>query len=105
MMPHTFASSRSVRRTLQRAEVDIDEVITFIPHQANARILEKVAAELGMDPARVVVNVDRYGNTAAASIPLALAEAAAAHRFSTGDLVLIAAVGAGMTSGSLLIRW
>lgn len=95
----------SVRRTLQRARVDIDDIAVLIPHQANARILEKVAAELGLDPTRVVMNIDRYGNTSAASIPLALAEAADQNRLAAGDLVLMTAVGAGMTWGSLLIRW
>ena len=95
----------SVRRTLQRAGVGIADVTAVVPHQANARILEKVAAELGLDPDRVVMNIDRYGNTSAASIPLALAEAADTHRIVPGDLVLMAAVGAGMTWGSLLVRW
>jgi 3-oxoacyl-[acyl-carrier-protein] synthase III len=95
----------SVRRTLRRAEIDIDEITLFVPHQANARILEQVADGLGLNQARVAMNIDRFGNTAAASIPLALAEAANDHRITPGELVLMAAVGAGMTWGSLLIRW
>ncbi len=95
----------STRRTLRRAGVTISDVAAFIPHQANARILDKVAAELGLDPARVVVNIGHCGNTSAASIPLALAEAANQNRIAAGDLILMAAVGAGMTWGSLLIRW
>jgi 3-oxoacyl-[acyl-carrier-protein] synthase-3 len=95
----------SVRRTLCRAGAELDEIAAFVPHQANARILEQVADGLGLDRTRIVVNLDRFGNTAAASIPLALAEAADDHTIVPGDLVLIAAVGAGMTWGSLLIRW
>jgi 3-oxoacyl-[acyl-carrier-protein] synthase III len=95
----------STRRTLERAGLTISDVATLIPHQANARILDKVAAELGLDPARVVMNLCKYGNTSAASIPLALAEAADQDRFVAGDLILMTAVGAGMTWGSVLIRW
>jgi len=95
----------SALRTLQRASVAIDDVTLLIPHQANARILEKVATELSLGPTRVVMNIDRCSNTSAASIPLALAEAAAHGRTATGDLILMTAVGAGMTWGSLLMRW
>ena len=95
----------STRRTLRRAGLAISDIAALIPHQANARILDKVAAQLGLDPARVVVNIGQYGNTSAASIPLALAEAADQSRVAAGDLILMTAVGAGMTWGSVLIRW
>jgi 3-oxoacyl-[acyl-carrier-protein] synthase-3 len=95
----------STRRTLRRAGLTISDIAALIPHQANARILERVAAELGLDPARMIVNIGQHGNTSAASIPLALADAADQDRIAAGDLILMTAVGAGMTWGSLLIRW
>lgn len=82
--------------------VDID---WFVPHQANRRIIDATADKLGIDPARVVVTVDRHGNTSAASIPLALAEARHDGRIQDGQLVLIEAMGGGFTWGSALIRW
>jgi 3-oxoacyl-[acyl-carrier-protein] synthase-3 len=95
----------SIRRTVDRAGASLLDLTAVVPHQANARILEQVADKLGIDLSRLVINVDRFGNTSAASIPLALAEAATARRWSRGDLILMTAVGAGMTWGSLLLRW
>ena len=95
----------SATRTLQRAGKSVDDLSAFIPHQANARILDLVADGLGLAPAQIVTNLERFGNTSAASIPLALTEAADHGRFRADDLMLLTAVGAGMTSGSLLIRW
>jgi 3-oxoacyl-[acyl-carrier-protein] synthase III len=77
----------------------------FVPHQANRRIIDATAAKLGIDPGRVVITVDRHGNTSAASIPLALAEARHDGRIKKGQLVLIEAMGGGFTWGSALIRW
>jgi 3-oxoacyl-[acyl-carrier-protein] synthase-3 len=76
-----------------------------VPHQANLRIIEAAASRLGIPPERTLVNIDRYGNTSAASIPLVLAEAADDERLADGDLVLLSGFGAGMTWGSALIRW
>lgn len=90
---------------LARAGATIDDVAWYVPHQANRRIIDAVAGRLGLDPARVVLTLDRHGNTSAASVPLALAEAADDGRLRPGDLVLASAVGAGMTWGSLLLRW
>jgi 3-oxoacyl-[acyl-carrier-protein] synthase-3 len=77
----------------------------FVPHQANKRIIDASAHKLGIDPAKVVITVDRHGNTSAASIPLALDVAVADGRIKTGDLVLLEAMGGGFTWGASLVRW
>ncbi len=77
----------------------------FVPHQANRRIIDASAQKLGIAPEKVVVTVDRHGNTSAASIPLALAAARADGRIKQGDLVLLEAMGGGFTWGSALLRW
>jgi 3-oxoacyl-[acyl-carrier-protein] synthase-3 len=77
----------------------------FVPHQANKRIIDGSAHKLGIDPAKVVVTVDRHGNTSAASIPLALCDAVADRRIKRGDLVLLEAMGGGFTWGAALLRW
>ncbi|WP_136524891.1 beta-ketoacyl-ACP synthase III [Geomonas ferrireducens] len=82
-----------------------DDVTLFIPHQANQRIVDSVGKRLGITRERVFVNLDRYGNTSAASIPIALDEAARAGRLKEGDLLLLDAFGGGLTWGSALIRW
>ncbi len=76
-----------------------------MPHQANARIIDAAASRLGIEPDRTLVNIDRYGNTSSASIPLALFEAVDDGRVRDGDLVLCSGFGAGMTWASALIRW
>ncbi len=82
-----------------------DDINLLIPHQANLRISELVARSLNLGPDRVFNNIQRYGNTTAASIPIALHEAAQAGRISEGDLVVLAAFGAGLTWGATLLRW
>jgi 3-oxoacyl-[acyl-carrier-protein] synthase III len=77
----------------------------FVPHQANKRIIDASAHKLGIDPAKVVITVDRHGNTSAASIPLALGVAVADGRIKKGDLVLLEAMGGGFTWGASLVRW
>jgi 3-oxoacyl-[acyl-carrier-protein] synthase-3 len=77
----------------------------FVPHQANKRIIDGSAHKLGIAPEKVVVTVDRHGNTSAASIPLALADAVADRRIKRGNLVLLEAMGGGFTWGSALMRW
>ena len=77
----------------------------FIPHQANRRIIDASAKKLGIDPAKVIVTVDRHGNTSAASIPLALDAAVRDGRVKKGDIVLLEAMGGGFTWGSVMIRW
>jgi len=77
----------------------------FVPHQANKRIIDGSAHKLGISPQKVVVTVDRHGNTSAASIPLALADAVADRRIKRGNLILLEAMGGGFTWGSALLRW
>ena len=95
----------SVERTLGRAGVSAADVDWFAPHQANARIVDAVVARTGLAADRTLGNGDRYGNTSAASIPLALAEAATAGRLHDGDLVLVSGFGAGLSVGTVLWRW
>jgi 3-oxoacyl-[acyl-carrier-protein] synthase-3 len=85
---------------LKPADVD-----WFIPHQANQRIIDAVGARLGIDAARCYVNIDRYGNTSAASIPIALDEAVREGKVKEGDVVLMAAFGAGLTWAASVVRW
>ena len=81
------------------------DVDWFVPHQANRRIIDGSAHKLGIDPAKVIVTVDRHGNTSAASIPLALAVAVADGRIRPGNLVLLEAMGGGFTWGAVMLRW
>jgi 3-oxoacyl-[acyl-carrier-protein] synthase-3 len=81
------------------------DVDWFIPHQANRRIIDGSAHKLGISPEKIVVTVDRHGNTSAASIPLALADAVADRRIKRGDLLLLEAMGGGFTWGAALVRW
>jgi 3-oxoacyl-[acyl-carrier-protein] synthase-3 len=90
---------------LERNGVAGAELGCFIPHQANKRIIESTAQRLGMPMDRVIVNIDRYGNTTAATIPLAMNTAIEEGRLKKGDLVLLASVGAGFTVGATLLRW
>lgn len=83
----------------------IDDLDWFVPHQANIRIIDATAKKFGIDSDKVVRTVDRHGNTSAASIPLALAEAAADGRIKQGDLLLLESMGGGFTWGSALLRW
>lgn len=82
-----------------------EEIDWFVPHQANRRIIDASARKLGIAPQKVVVTVDRHGNTSAASIPLALNEAVRDGRIRRGDVVLLEAMGGGFTWGSVLLRW
>ena len=82
-----------------------DDVDWFVPHQANKRIIDGSAHKLGIAPEKVVMTLDRHGNTSAASIPLALADAVADRRIKRGDLVLLEAMGGGFTWGATLVRW
>jgi len=81
------------------------DVDWFIPHQANIRIMESVAGRLGIPMEKVIVTIDKYGNTSSATIPVALSEAARDGRIKRGDLVLLASFGGGFTWGAVLIRW
>jgi len=82
-----------------------EQIDLFIPHQANLRIIDAVGEKLKIDPRKVYKNIDRYGNTSAASIPIALDECVREGRVKDGDLVLLTAFGAGLVWGSVLLRW
>ena len=96
---------QSAQDLLERCGVAIEEVDVYVPHQANIRIIDHATKKLGVPSERVVINVDRYGNTSSGSIPLALADAATAGRLEPGKLVLMTGMGAGLTWGSALLRW
>ena len=92
-------------RILSRNGLRPNDLDLFVSHQANRRIIRAAADQLGLPEKKVVINIDRYGNTTGATIPLALADALAAGRLKKGDLVLLASVGAGFTVGAVLLRW
>ncbi len=95
----------AIDEVLKKGGVTIDDVALLIPHQANQRITDAVTARLGLPVERVFSNIARYGNTTAASIPIALAEAVRAGRVKRGDLIVTVAFGSGFTWGANLIRW
>jgi 3-oxoacyl-[acyl-carrier-protein] synthase-3 len=99
------SAPRSCLEAVSRAGIALDDVDLFVPHQANIRIISSAAATLGIRPERTFVNVDRYGNTSAASIPIALCEAAEAGRLSPGDHVLLAGFGGGLSWGAAVLEW
>jgi 3-oxoacyl-[acyl-carrier-protein] synthase III len=90
---------------MAEAGVTAADIALFVPHQANSRIIDAASSRLGIPPERTLVNIDRYGNTSAASVPIALAEAAEAGRLAPGDVVLLSGFGAGMSWASALVRW
>jgi 3-oxoacyl-[acyl-carrier-protein] synthase III len=90
---------------IEKAGLTPSDIDLFIPHQANIRIIDAVAKGLDLPMDRMFVNLDKYGNTSAASVPIALAEAANSGRIKVGDTVVIVAFGAGFTSGAVVIRW
>jgi 3-oxoacyl-[acyl-carrier-protein] synthase-3 len=95
----------SAEAVLERCGAAVEDVDVYVPHQANVRIIDYATKKLGIPSERVVVNVDRYGNTSSGSIPLALADAQADGRLRPGKLVLMTGMGAGLTWGSALMRW
>jgi 3-oxoacyl-[acyl-carrier-protein] synthase III len=95
----------SASKVLDECGLTVDDVDVYVPHQANKRIIDHAAGKLGIPAEKIVVNVDRYGNTSSGSIPLALADAAADGRLHEGELVLMTGMGAGLTWGSALIEW
>jgi 3-oxoacyl-[acyl-carrier-protein] synthase-3 len=95
----------SAENVLAECGKTVDDIDVYVPHQANKRIIDHAARKLGIPDEKVVVNVDRYGNTSSGSIPLALADAAADGRLREGELVLMTGMGAGLTWGSALIEW
>jgi 3-oxoacyl-[acyl-carrier-protein] synthase-3 len=95
----------ATREVLEEAGLSLADVDLLIPHQANQRIIEAAARALGLPPEGVYSNLERYGNTSAASIPIALSEAAEGGRIQPGDLVVCVGFGAGLTWGAAAIRW
>jgi 3-oxoacyl-[acyl-carrier-protein] synthase III len=93
------------RKVVERAGVALEDVSLIVPHQANLRIINAVAQRLGLGPDKVFTNVERYGNTSAASVPIALDEALEMGRISDNELVMLNACGGGLTWGANLIRW
>lgn len=96
---------QSAEDVLAKCDLTIDDVDLYIPHQANVRIIDHATRKLGVPSDRVVINVDRYGNTSSGSIPLALADALADGRLRPGQVVLMTGMGAGLTWGSAVMRW
>jgi 3-oxoacyl-[acyl-carrier-protein] synthase-3 len=95
----------SAEAVLAECGRDVDEIDVYVPHQANVRIIEHARQKLGIPEEKVVIDVDRYGNTSSGSIPLALADAKGEGRLHEGQLVLMTGMGAGLTWGSGLIEW
>jgi 3-oxoacyl-[acyl-carrier-protein] synthase-3 len=95
----------SAKEALHRAELSLDDLRIVIPHQANSRIITATQDSLGVDPSKVFVNVDRYGNTGAASVGVALGEYMLQHELVVGDNVLLVAFGGGLTWGAAVLRW
>jgi 3-oxoacyl-[acyl-carrier-protein] synthase-3 len=93
------------RLVAERAGVELEEIDLFVPHQANLRIISAVAERLGLPPEKVFTNIDHYGNTSAASVPIALDEALEQGRIHDGNIVMLNACGGGLTWGANLIRW
>lgn len=96
---------RQAEAVARTAALSMDEIDLWVPHQANGRIIEAAARRIGLPMERVMVNIDRYGNTSTATIPLALNDALAAGRIKPGDKVLMAGFGSGLTWGACLLEW
>jgi 3-oxoacyl-[acyl-carrier-protein] synthase III len=99
------AMEGAIQDLLVRENIELDSIDLMIPHQANIRILKKLVSRLGIDEEKVFINVQKYGNTSAASIPIALDEANREGRLKRGDLLLICSFGGGFTWGASLLRW
>jgi len=95
----------AARESLRRCEIDISQIRCVIPHQANRRIIDAVGERLGAQPAQLFVNLEKYGNTSAASVAIALDEAVESGRIQRGDLILLVVFGAGLTWGAAVIEW
>jgi len=98
-------TEEAAKRILDRNGVKPCEIDLFVSHQANRRIIQSATQKLGIPPEKVVINIERFGNTTAGTIPLALNDAVEEKRLKEGDLLLLASVGAGFTVGTVLMRW
>ena len=94
-----------IQTALAATDLKIAEIDHFVPHQMNARMIESVAERLGFPMEKIVINIENYGNTSAASIPIALDEAVRSGRIKRGDVILMSAMGAGITWGTAVLRW
>lgn len=101
----TRVMTEAARQAMERANLSVEEVDLFIPHQANIRIIDYAAKKLNLPPEKVFINLDRYGNTSAASIPIALAEALESQRVNPGDHLVLVGFGAGLTWASCALEW
>ena len=99
------AMYHAAQEALRRCELDISEIKCVIPHQANRRIIDVVGERLGATPEQLFVNLDKYGNTSAASVAIALDEAVTSGKISRGDLILLVVFGSGLTWGAAVIEW
>ena len=99
------AMQSAATEVLKRCEIDISRIKCIIPHQANRRIIDAVGERLGAKPEQLFVNLDKYGNTSAASVAIALDEAVNSGKISRGDLILLVVFGAGLTWGAAVIEW
>ncbi|HZF01419.1 MAG TPA: beta-ketoacyl-ACP synthase III [Methylomirabilota bacterium] len=99
------AMQSAANEVLRRCEIDISKIKCIIPHQANRRIIDAVGERLGAKPEQIFVNLEKYGNTSAASVAIALDEAVTSGRISRGDLILLVVFGAGLTWGAAVIEW
>lgn len=95
----------TVEEALKKSNHTKEELDWLVPHQANIRIIDSAAKRLELPMEKVIINIEKYGNMSAASIPVALAEAAHAHRFKKGDLIALAGFGAGLTWASCIVKW
>ncbi|MFH1074036.1 MAG: 3-oxoacyl-[acyl-carrier-protein] synthase III C-terminal domain-containing protein, partial [Candidatus Firestonebacteria bacterium] len=96
---------RAIDKALEKVGLKYEDVSLVIPHQANIRIIESIAKRMKLPSEKVFINLDKYGNTSSASIPIAITEAYAAGRLKKGDILVITAFGAGLTMGAAVIRW
>lgn len=99
------AIKESIAKILEEENLTVDDVKLIVPHQANYRIIQKVANDLKIEDSKFYINLDKYGNTSAASIPLALDEANSEGRINKGDYVILVGFGGGLTWGATLIKW
>lgn len=97
--------TNDINELLKKENLAIDDIAYIVPHQANIRIIQFAAKKLGIDTERVFCNIEKYGNTSSASVPLALDELARSGRIKRGDLIAMAAFGGGLSSGACIVRW
>jgi len=101
----TVTIEKVANRLLEKAGLSFNDVDLFIPHQANIRIIQAAMRRMNIGPEKTMINIDRYGNTSAGTVPIALAEAYLEGRLKPGSLILMIAFGAGLTYGGILMRW